>query len=102
MISKRTPSRLSRYALDFIMLACRERLINKWHFKYFRSRRRGRGMQHQWEGDIVHRIVEFYGVAKNLVGLGRGDLERKRVGNSFKKRNIATKQSSIEVVLCKR
>src|SRR6476620_9540655 len=101
MISKRTSSGFKRHALDFIVLACRERLINQRHFKYFRPGCRCRGAEHQGEGDIVHRIVEFYGVAKNLVGLGRGGLERKRVGNSFEKRNIATEQSSIEVVLGK-
>src|SRR5436190_17715816 len=101
MISKRTPSRLRWYALDFIVLASRERLINQWHFKYFRSGHHCRSADHQGQRDIVHRIVEFDSVAKDLVGLGRRDLKRERVGDSFKKRNIATEQSSIEIGLGK-
>src|SRR5438477_533845 len=99
MMSKWTASRPRRYALVFIVLAGRECLINQWHFKYFRSG--SRGPEHQGEGDVVHRIVEFHGVAKNLVRLRHRDLERERVGNSFEKRNIATEQSSIEIVLGK-
>jgi len=34
-------------ALDLIVLASRERLINQWHFKYFRSGHHCRGANHQ-------------------------------------------------------